>query len=396
MSELDLSFLPTGGFSSTWLKTVYSTHIARSRAVGKDGIRAPAFFARLDAECDLIAKKVNDGTYQFTNYREKLIARGAKRCPRQISIPTIRDRLALRGALEFLKTHFPAIQPQPPHLYIKQIKAHLDVTRDHSSFLRMDICDFYPSLHHNLLDSALRNSDVPEAITTLIMKAVATSTGSSSQPTPTVGVPQGLSISNALAALYMASFDNLVDNGVFYRRYVDDILVIDNSESINSTYKKLWSGLKDIGLTSHPMGTRGKTETHILKDGVQYLGYEISPKQISIRPSSISKMFSNISKVLTCFKYKNDKEKHIFRLNLKITGCIINNTRRGWIMFFSQTENISQLSHIDSWLIAEISNFNIPCSKIKTLKKSYYEIRYNIENSSYIPNFDKYSIDQKK
>lgn len=232
------------------------------------------------------------------------------------------------------------------------------------------------------------------------MKALTTRTGPSDQPRPTEGVPQGLSISNALAAIYMSEFDQLPGNDIFYRRYVDDILVIDRSENINSTYRTLYQGLKDIGLTSHRMGTIGKTETKLLSEGIQYLGYEISPTQISIRDNSLAKMFNNLAKVLTCFKYRRererDRERHLFRLNLKITGCVINNTRRGWLMFFSQTDNVSQLSYLDSWLRSELRGKEVDLTLVKSFKKSYYEIRYNLESSGYVPNFDRYTLEQKQ
>jgi RNA-directed DNA polymerase len=389
-------FTPADGFNSEWLKSVYRSHVAKSRAVGKDGVRHHAFEQILDAECELICAKVDDGTYRFTSYREKLITRGATRPPRQISVPTIRDRLALRGALEFLKNHFPMAQPRPPHAYIKDIKAHLKVAREHSSFLRMDIVDFYPSLRHDLLRDALEKSEIPPSVIGLIMNAVATRTGSADQLAPTIGVPQGLSISNALAAIYMIDFDKIADENVFFKRYVDDVLVISESEKINTVYKALWTGLANIGLTSHPMGTVGKTEIRILSDGIQYLGYEIAPSQVSVRQSSLAKMFTNLAKVLTCFRYKKDNDKHLFRLNLKITGCVINNARRGWLMFFSQTDNISQLAYLDSWLKSELGRLTVDLDSVKMFKKSYYEIRFNLENSNYIPNFDKYDLNEKK
>lgn len=395
MNNSNLDFLPLDGFNANWLKELYQKQVARSRAVGKDGIRLHAFEASLEKECDLIAARVNDGTYRFTSFREKLIARGASRNPRQISIPTIRDRLALRGALEFLKAEFPTAQPRPPHVYIKEVKAQVKVARQHSSFLRMDIRDFYPSLKHSLLDTILRQSSLPKPVANLIMLAVSTRTGSLNQPKPEMGVPQGLSIANALAAIYMADLDKLLEKDIFYKRYVDDILVIDRSENVKSTYLRLVESLGQVGLTSHPLETLGKTEIKKIGDGIQYLGYEISPSIVSIRRSSVAKMFSNLSKVITCFKYKKEHEKHLFRLNLKITGCVINNARRGWLMFFSQTEDVSQLAFLDSWLEKEIEKFSLDKKLIKKFKKSYYEIRFNLADSVYIPNFDKYDYQQK-
>ena len=65
-------------------------------------------------------------------------------------------------------------------------------------------------------------------------------------------------------------------------------------------------------------------------------------------------------------------------------------------MFFSQTDNISQLAYLDSWLYGEINKFNFDHNRIKKFKKSYYEIRFNLEETLYIPNFDKYDTNQKK
>lgn len=396
MRQVDFGFVPQNGFTGAWLKDIYRTHLVGSRAVGKDGVRPKAFAANLDAECELIASKVNNGTYQLTPYREKLIARGAMRYPRQISVPTVRDRLALRAALSFLKFHFPDAQPRPPHLYIKDIKSKLAAAREHSSFLRMDIRDFYPSLRHDLLEERLSASAVPNPVISLIMRALRTNTGSKHQRAPSVGVPQGLSISNALASIYMIDLDQKWSERSFYRRYVDDLLIIDASEKVANLYQQLWSDLSDIGLTSHPMGTPGKTETKRLPEGIEYLGYKISLSEISVRKSSLDRMFSNISKVITCFKYRDDIQRHLFRLNLKITGCLINGSRRGWLMFFSQTENVSQISYLDAWLKLQLKNVNIPVEGVKSFKRSYYEIRYSIKTTRYIPNFDEYDIDQKR
>ena len=65
-------------------------------------------------------------------------------------------------------------------------------------------------------------------------------------------------------------------------------------------------------------------------------------------------------------------------------------------MFFSQTDNISQLSYLDSWLKSEVKKLGIDESVVKTFKKAYYEIRFNLQESAFIPNFDKYDTEQKK
>jgi hypothetical protein len=213
---------------------------------------------------------------------------------------------------------------------------------------------------------------------------------------PKIGVPQGLAISNILASIYMREFDAIADSEIFYRRYADDILVIASAEQIIAVHSALEQGLLNLGLTSHSLGTVGKTEMLRIGDGVQYLGYELSKGRTSIRSDSLSKMFNNLAKVLTSVRRGKNRKRDLFRLNLKITGCIINNARRGWIMFFSQTEDLSQLSFLDRWLAKQLGSVpGITDFECKSFRKAYYEIRYNLIDSSYIPNFDKFDLDAK-
>lgn len=384
-------------FKPESLAAVYHARIAKSRSVGKDGIRHVVFLANLEAECELISRKVLNGTYRFTPFREKLIPRGAQRCPRQISVPTVRDRLALRVVCNLLKECFPHAKTTPPHAYIRECAVAMQFARQNSSFLRMDIKEFYPTIRHDLLLEQLQQSSLPEWMVALIINAIATPTGSSLSP-QTIGVPQGLSISNALATIYMAPFDAGMRKAGFFKRYVDDILVIAPSEAVNSIYTMAHSLLSNLGLTSHPMGTPGKTEQVRLNDGVQYLGYVLNPSCISIRKSSFNKAFNSLFRIITSIKYQNRlEEKERFRLNLKITGCYVNGTRRGWLMFFAQTQDIGQLKHLDSFLTSELRRlgFNRKEEHIKTFVKAFYEIRFNANGTNYIPNFDTSSREER-
>lgn len=390
-----LDFLPVSGLSSVWLAQLYAEHTFRSKARGKDGVRQGQFSRNLDEEIKLIENKIEAGSYDFTTYREMLISRGHTRYPRQISVPTIRDRLTLRAVLEHLKHAFPEAISPPPHRYIKEIKNQLKSVRENSSFLRIDIRDFYPSIEHERLLKTLSDSNLDPRFVKLVSSAIGTPTGDSKEH-PTVGVPQGLSISNMLASIYMLDFDKACPADTFYKRYVDDILIIAPSEKINSTYEDFHSRLAAIGLKSHPMGKKGKTEEARVTKGIQYLGYEISKSRVSVRDDSLARMFNNLAKVLTSIRRGNDQQRHLYRLNLKITGCIINNSRRGWIMFFSQTEDKSQLAFLDEWLRKQLAKTpDLSLDGVKTFKRSYYQIRYNLSKTNYIPNFDNYDLSQK-
>lgn len=84
-------------FSERNLLKVYKEKIKDSGAIGIDRVRPSKLDLTIKNEIKFISKKVHSGTYKFTAYKEKLISKGANSNPRQISIPTARDRITLRG-----------------------------------------------------------------------------------------------------------------------------------------------------------------------------------------------------------------------------------------------------------------------------------------------------------
>lgn len=386
-------------FVAPHLETLFRTKIAKSQATGKDGMRIGRFQENLAAEAKLIERKIKAGTYSFTTFKERLILRGHDRPPRQISIPTVRDRLTLRAVCQVLHTYnIQTVGPSPHALIAAVAKSISSIDQAEKSFVRVDVRDFFPSLSHKLLKRELGKSGFTETVTNLCMLAAATPTGKGGT-VPIRGVPQGLSISGALSSLYMLRFDEKrIAKGLAYFRYVDDILIICDTAKADETLKRIGRSLKSRGLTIHAKGVAGKTEISPLKDGVDFLGYRIDIGKISIRSSSFQRMFKNILKVITDYRYRRDDRKLLFRLNLKITGCIIDAKRRGWMMFFSQTEDTKQLSHLDAFTHRQLKRVGFPNEKIsltKTFIKSYHEIRFNLAQTSYIPNLDNFTHQEK-
>ena len=385
-------------FGEASLKALFNSRIIKSRAVGLDGIRLEAFTNRLDEECALIERKVLSGTYTFTRYREKLILKGATRLPRRISIPTVRDRLALRAICNLLAEAIPGARSAPPHSYLKAIASLIKGTSEPLSFLRVDVRDFFPSIQHDILLGKLEAFGVETLILTQIQKAIANQTGSDSGHVASgVGVPQGLSISNLLASVYMQEFDAEAARRSVYHRYVDDVLVIAPSHEITGRFKEIHGSLLALKLDPHPMGRSGKTEIKRISEGIDYLGYHLTPQKISVRASSYHRMFKNLSKVFTYYKYKKNLQQFLFKLNLRITGCIVDEKRKGWLLFFSQTDNLSQLRYLDEFVAAQCRRVGInpKTTDIARFVKAYHEIRFKGVASSYIPNFDSFTLEQQ-
>ncbi|HJP67698.1 MAG TPA: reverse transcriptase domain-containing protein [Sphingomicrobium sp.] len=385
-------------FSEAYLRDLFDRRIAKSRAVGRDGVRLAAFRANLDRELALISKKVLSGEYRFTAYKERLVSRGPNRIPRQLSIPTVRDRLTLRATCDALAAIAPRAVSPPPHSYVKSITETVRTAAKPVSFVRVDVRDFFPSIEHARLLEILKDHGAEPFLVGLIRDAISTPTGISRNESKLrfKGVPQGLSISNLLSSMYMRSVDEGANEGK-YSRYVDDILVVCPSHREARVFKDVVLRLQEIGLDAHSPGTEGKSEIKRAAEGIEYLGYRIHPKCVSIRKSSYRKMFTNALRVLTDYRYKQKLSPLLFRLNLKITGCIVDGKRRGWLMFFAQTEDVAQLQYLDRFVARQLKRVGAANvrDQVKRFVKTYHEIRYKGSDSAYIPNFDNFDMEQK-
>jgi RNA-directed DNA polymerase len=384
-------------FTESALRTIFEERIANTATTGKDGISSAAFGHILDSEITQILTKVRSRKYRFTAYRQKLVLKGAGKAPREISIATVRDRIVLRAVSSILIECFSDKRQAAPHHFIHEISELIKPLGDDYSFIQIDVRDFYPSIVHTNLMTRLRSRIRTPELLDLIQGAIRTPTGSpnASQITQ-LGVPQGLSISNILSAIYMIRFDELMHSRYSYFRYVDDIIIICKATKAEKTFSFVARELLKIGLVCHEPTAGSKSKIVLLSTGVDYLGYHLRPNVVSVRKSSYRRMIENIMAVITSAKSTTNNKKLLRRLNIKVTGCVFENRRLGWMFFFSMTLDLRQLRRLDSfvaraWSKAGMEKFGRP----KTFIKSYHEIRYRLQQSKYIPRFDEYTKAQK-
>ncbi|WP_411335053.1 RNA-directed DNA polymerase [Metabacillus indicus] len=214
-----------------------------------------------------------------------------------------------------------------------------------------------------------------------------------------LGVPQGLSVSNILANIYMNQLDYEYSQQkkCGYFRYVDDILIICNVKDKEEIEKKLIFEIQELQLNIN-------TEKNIygyLTDEFSFLGYRFNNKKIGVRKENIYKLEKSLIEVFTKYKYSDftRSSEFVWSLNLKITGGIIDGKKYGWVFFYSQIDDIEVLYKLDRFIEKQFKRFNINHISPKTIKKfvkAYHEIIYKRSTSKYIPNFDEYTINQKK
>lgn len=262
------------------------------------------------------------------------------------------------------------------------------------AFVRIDIQDFYPSIRHDVLIRKVRSKVRKQQLIHLIRLAI-------SNPTFGVksdgkGVPQGLSVSNILATIYLNSVDRKFETKYPYFRYVDDILVICKADEALSIFTEIKAEIEALELSCHRLGNTGKSQISPVVKGIEYLGFHLTPSKISVRPSSYTRMLENLLAVLTDYKYaaKKNEDRLIWRLNLKITGCIYNANRYGWVFFFSQIDDLRQLGRLDHFVTTQMNERGLGHlrSNVTKFLRSYHEIRLNLHETKYIPKFDEFKL----
>lgn len=390
------------------LRNIYTEHVQGTAARGRDGINPNALASEIDEVTKFVSHRLRDGRYRFTSYRELVAPKGATRLPRVLSIPTARDRIALRALTAFLSEVFPERRTSLPHVHVRRVTDTLQ-TGKFDSFLRLDVKEFYPSISHDLIRQELGRKISKAKIIDTIMRAVSTPTTPASGKPGRInrrGVPQGLSISNSLAELAMTGVDSVLagDTRCVYIRYVDDILVLCQRSDVRTIHEELVAALGDRQLEAHPLSSAGSKSTFgQLGEPFEYLGYRFDADTVSVRESSVRKIEESVARVLTRHKYAHSRGGGSSRtlrrrLDLAITGCIYEGNPFGWLHYYRQLNDLELLAQLDNTVSAIKRRTHAPRSlQTKTFVRAYWAIRTpGGRDGKYIPRFDNLSLDEMR
>ena len=390
-------------FTKKYIEELYFSSVRYRPAVGIDRINMKTFERQLKDNIDIIYRKSRNGTYNFSQFREKLLSRGPSKYPRVISIPTIRDKLTLKALFEVMNIVY---GNETPFLHKIINEVSLSVNEGlYDGVLRLDVKDFYPSIQHDILFNQINKRVKKKEILHLLKDAISQTTvakatgGKKSYQIKCV--PQGLSISNVLANIYMSPIDYKYSKKSSYKyyRYVDDILILCDCDATNSLRDAITKDCKILGLELHRDDPE-KALSCNLSEGFSYLGYVFKNSHISVRKKSVDNLRESIINIFTNYKYSKHHDLALLQwaINIRITGCIFNDTKYGWLFFFSQINDEGLLHSLDHFIKTQLLRFGIDSRKIhiKKFVRAFYEIRKNLKNSKYIPNFDLISIKDKR
>jgi retron-type reverse transcriptase len=376
--------------------------IEYSKSVGVDGINGKNFTAN-DNEINIIKRKIDGKCYKFSNYKEKLIIKKQDNT-RQISISTQRDKLVLKGLLKVLQKYFPINNTSA----INNIIDIKNKRNQYDSFIKIDIIKFFPSINHKKLLPLIK-AKTNDEIYNLVKLATTQPTASIEKPKNDrsviinhKGIPQGLPISSFLADIFLEAIDKKYKKNIKieYYRFVDDILILCNANDVECLINSIKKDLDNLDLKTHEQNDdKDKSSNGSIKNGFQYLGYNFTDNLVSVRQSSVQKLYNNINKLFTTYKYKkadnknkDDKSELIecfYCLNKKIVGVKHNNKKYGWINYFSEINDKTLLFKIDNYVkntlnkylsksdLKYLKNNNL---KVKRISKAIFEIKKEASN----------------
>jgi retron-type reverse transcriptase len=408
--------------SPEFLIQKFFADFSTSQSKGVDRLNGFQFSGRATGQLSIASIKCLSGEYRFSPYLENLKVKGRGKEPRLISIPCIRDRVVLNQLNIFLAHIFPECVPRNiANSYVREISTDLAKHPLETTFVcGCDIQKFYDAIKRdNLIKVLSSRIKCPEALA-LIRHALDTPTvpkntrrSSYSSYRNPYGVPQGLAISNILAAIYLRDVDAAMHKfPIKYYRYVDDVLMYGAEDVLRKARSSLMARLRSRGLTLHGVKSN-KSHFAPLTEDFGYLGYRFSWPKITVRDSTIERLLQSLAakfsdyshnkaKRLERFKYLDEKrlaEIFILELNERITGAISENKRFGWIAYFSQITDLRLLHHLDATverLFLRMEDFNrkAPAS-LKKFRRAFFEMRFN-PTGGYVRNYDIISSSPEK
>jgi hypothetical protein len=303
---------------------------------------------------------------------------------REISIPTLRDKLVLKYLSNYLlETFFKNQTVSTIQAMIKDIKHYKS---DYKHFIKTDVETFFPTINHDILLVKLSKKIKDKWILDLIKKAITqttvdikSSSSSRCKYNNQIGVPQGLSISGILADIYLQDLDAKYqkNKNIKYFRFVDDILILSNHKDLIGFGKRIQQNFKKLKLNIHGFQKDSKKSSHgNTHDSLEFLGHHFDGDIISVRDSSVKKLYENLNALFTLYKFKSiTKEQLYTKLNYKIVGCTIDGKKYGWLNFFNQLNNYKLLYTLDKFIEKMCLKYKLDYLKLKKFSKAIFEMK---------------------
>lgn len=400
-------------FSEEQLLSEFNRRHRDAASRGLDRRNGAAFALVAHQEIPVVSRKCLDATYVFTPYMETLKVKDHRSLPRRIGVPAIRDRIVLAQLNKLLRLAFPVESKSPlASTYVRQLAKELQGVPIAGNWTAgCDIKRFYDSLDRGRLFRILQKKLDGHVAFTLIAAAVNTPIvpatyrkNNVSRYVEQKGVPQGLAISNALAAIYLHEVDQAMQGlPVSYYRFVDDVLVIGGREETKKAQRSFAARVRARGLSVHKLGDK-KNHHSALSTPFHYLGYSFSMPKVTVREATIERLIHSLAGKISDYKHNHlrvvERKEYLTEelyqkvfleeLNERISGAISMDKKYGWVAYFSEINDLSVLHRIDmivAGLLRRVPELRQFSGKTKKFSRAYFEMKHR-PYGGYVRNYD--------
>jgi len=347
-------------------------------APGIDGVTVGAYGEKLHENTEKLHHELKTGTYEPSAVKRVEIPKpdGSSRL---LGIPTVRDRVVQQAMLNILQPIFePAFHPssygyRPGGSCQKAVaKAERFMNRyglEH--VVDMDLSKCFDRLDHEQIIKSVNRKVSDGKVLKLIKQFLKTGIMKEGKYEVTeVGSPQGGVISPLLANIYLDEFDQKMrQKGIRIVRYADDILIF--ARSPRGARKNLQIAKEILEDELKLTINEKKTKITQVNKGVEYLGFIIRERTISINPKRI-KRFKDKIRELTPRNHGMNVESMIKRLNPVI---------RGWANYFRIAKCKKLFQRLAEWIrrrlrMKQMKEWKSWKPLFKTLRRNGYTGEY--------------------
>jgi len=330
---------------TAWENLVLAAHKAQRGKRCRDNVLD--FNDNLEAELLTLQEELSNHTYSPGPYRTFQIVEPKKR---MISAAPYRDRVVHHALCNVI---VPLFEPSFIHQTYanragygthKALRQFAEYTRKYRYVLQCDIRQYFPSIDHQILKTALRRK--LKCPSTLWLIDTIIDASNEQEPvnhyfpgddlfTPGArrrGLPIGNLTSQFFANVYLSGFDHFVKeqlSGVQYLRYVDDFaLFSDDRDLLRDARPEIETVLVGLRLKLHPV----KSQLFETRKGPGFVGFRISPDRMRVRADNLRRGRRRLR------RYQSEYAKGQLGLG-KLTECI-----HSWI---------AHLAHGQTWRLRE-------------------------------------------
>lgn len=317
----------TGRITPELMKASWKAVKRNKGAAGIDRVTIPRYAKNALNHTSVLMKRLKTrGGYKCPPLKRVYIPKGYTGDLRPLGIPTVDTRVAQEVTRRLLEPiyekqfHENSFGFRPGRNCHQAVECVLKYIKNgYRHVVDIDIKGFFDNIPHNVIMTLLRaeiaDGNVLEIIETFLGSGVVED--GALIPT-TKGTPQGGVISPLLANITLNYLDwKLEQKGYKFVRYADDMVILcETTDQAKNALALTTEILADLGLECSPE----KTKISTVKDGFQFLGFDISSQKVTIRQKSRKKFEDKIAELTT--RSHNLDRKVIEKLNQVIRGTV--------------------------------------------------------------------------